>query len=138
MGYCIKLSIFHLQCYSIMNSQKATWDGARNQCKAMGGNLASILSRHVQGFVFFDFFQKNLIYIYIIPQTIQMSDMHQNEVTNISTFNHQYVLHFQYFWPLKWWLHLLQNCGLVCIIHMVIHFTGLMGDQCDTPTGVLK
>ncbi|TNN55461.1 Macrophage mannose receptor 1 [Liparis tanakae] len=36
------------QCYSIINDQKETWHGARTQCKAKGGNLASILSREVQ------------------------------------------------------------------------------------------
>uniref|UniRef100_A0A8D3DFH1 Macrophage mannose receptor 1-like n=1 Tax=Scophthalmus maximus TaxID=52904 RepID=A0A8D3DFH1_SCOMX len=39
------------KCYSIINSQNETWEGARTQCKAMGGNLASILSRHTQVFL---------------------------------------------------------------------------------------
>ncbi|KAF1383676.1 hypothetical protein PFLUV_G00134320 [Perca fluviatilis] len=39
------------KCYSIINSQKETWVGARTQCKTMGGNLASILSRQVQVFL---------------------------------------------------------------------------------------
>uniref|UniRef100_A0A3B4UK92 Mannose receptor, C type 1b n=1 Tax=Seriola dumerili TaxID=41447 RepID=A0A3B4UK92_SERDU len=38
---------FKSKCY-IINSQRETWEGARTQCKAMGGNLASILSRHEQ------------------------------------------------------------------------------------------
>uniref|UniRef100_A0A7N9AS74 Mannose receptor, C type 1b n=1 Tax=Mastacembelus armatus TaxID=205130 RepID=A0A7N9AS74_9TELE len=42
---------FQSKCYSINNSQKATWEGARAQCRAMGGNLASILSRHEQVFL---------------------------------------------------------------------------------------
>ncbi|XP_038573591.1 macrophage mannose receptor 1-like [Micropterus salmoides] len=39
------------KCYNIITSQNETWEGARTQCKAMGGNLASILSRHVQVFL---------------------------------------------------------------------------------------
>ncbi|XP_029309225.1 macrophage mannose receptor 1-like [Cottoperca gobio] len=39
------------KCYSIINNQKLTWDGARKQCQAMGGNLASISSRHVEVFL---------------------------------------------------------------------------------------
>ncbi|XP_040911918.1 macrophage mannose receptor 1-like [Toxotes jaculatrix] len=39
------------KCYSINNSQRQTWEGARTQCRAMGGNLASILSRDVQVFL---------------------------------------------------------------------------------------
>ncbi|XP_053186721.1 macrophage mannose receptor 1-like [Scomber japonicus] len=42
---------FDSKCYSIMKSQRETWDGARKQCRKMGGNLASILSRHVQLFL---------------------------------------------------------------------------------------
>ncbi|XP_010784526.1 macrophage mannose receptor 1-like [Notothenia coriiceps] len=36
------------KCYSIIKDQKETWNGARKQCKDMGGNLASISSRHVE------------------------------------------------------------------------------------------
>ncbi|KAF3858064.1 hypothetical protein F7725_011265 [Dissostichus mawsoni] len=36
---------------SIIKDQKETWNGARKQCKAMGGNLASISSRHVEVFL---------------------------------------------------------------------------------------
>ncbi|XP_018531719.1 macrophage mannose receptor 1 isoform X2 [Lates calcarifer] len=39
------------KCYSIINNQKLTWDGARKQCQGMGGNLASIPSRHVNAFL---------------------------------------------------------------------------------------
>ncbi|CAJ1072734.1 macrophage mannose receptor 1-like [Xyrichtys novacula] len=39
------------KCYIIMHKKKETWDGAKTQCKAMGGNLASILSRHEQLFL---------------------------------------------------------------------------------------
>ncbi|XP_049888756.1 macrophage mannose receptor 1-like [Epinephelus moara] len=39
------------KCYSIINSQRETWFGARTQCRSMGGNLASILSRHEQVFL---------------------------------------------------------------------------------------
>ncbi|XP_042352885.1 macrophage mannose receptor 1-like isoform X2 [Plectropomus leopardus] len=42
---------FDSKCYSIINSQKDTWFGARTQCKSMGGNLASILSRNTQVFL---------------------------------------------------------------------------------------
>ncbi|XP_049454398.1 macrophage mannose receptor 1-like isoform X1 [Epinephelus fuscoguttatus] len=42
---------FNSKCYSIINSQRETWFGARTQCKSMGGNLASILSRHEQVFL---------------------------------------------------------------------------------------
>ncbi|XP_053186720.1 macrophage mannose receptor 1-like [Scomber japonicus] len=41
---------FNSKCYNII-SQKVTWDGARKQCQAMGGNLASIPSRHVNVFL---------------------------------------------------------------------------------------
>ncbi|XP_075954227.1 macrophage mannose receptor 1-like [Anarhichas minor] len=39
------------KCYSIINNQNETWHGAKAQCKAMGGNLASIVSREVQVFL---------------------------------------------------------------------------------------
>ncbi|XP_034742576.1 macrophage mannose receptor 1-like [Etheostoma cragini] len=39
------------KCYRIINTQKETWVGAKTQCKTMGGNLASILSRPVQVFL---------------------------------------------------------------------------------------
>ncbi|XP_056277834.1 macrophage mannose receptor 1-like [Pseudoliparis swirei] len=39
------------KCFSIINNQKETWHGAKTQCKAKGGNLASILSREVQVFL---------------------------------------------------------------------------------------
>ncbi|XP_070774848.1 macrophage mannose receptor 1-like [Enoplosus armatus] len=42
---------FDSKCYNIINNRNETWDGAQTQCKAMGGNLASILSRHVQVFL---------------------------------------------------------------------------------------
>ncbi|XP_070700688.1 macrophage mannose receptor 1-like [Pempheris klunzingeri] len=42
---------FDLKCYNFINNQKETWEGARTQCRAMGGNLASILSREVQVFL---------------------------------------------------------------------------------------
>ncbi|XP_067385114.1 macrophage mannose receptor 1-like [Channa argus] len=41
---------FNLKCYNINYAQE-TWDGARTQCKAKSGNLASILSRHEQVFL---------------------------------------------------------------------------------------
>lgn len=47
-----KLIFFQLQCYSIINRELETWEGARTQCKNKGGNLASILSKHVQGLSF--------------------------------------------------------------------------------------
>ncbi|XP_070700691.1 macrophage mannose receptor 1-like [Pempheris klunzingeri] len=42
---------FNSKCYSIINDQKYTWYGARKQCQAMGGNLVSIPSRHVEVFL---------------------------------------------------------------------------------------
>ncbi|XP_047445392.1 macrophage mannose receptor 1-like [Mugil cephalus] len=39
------------KCYSIINNEKETWEGARTKCKSMGGNLASITTRHVQVFL---------------------------------------------------------------------------------------
>uniref|UniRef100_A0A8C3ALH3 Mannose receptor, C type 1b n=1 Tax=Cyclopterus lumpus TaxID=8103 RepID=A0A8C3ALH3_CYCLU len=42
---------FDSKCYTIINNQNETWHGAKTQCKAMGGNLASILSREVQVFL---------------------------------------------------------------------------------------
>ncbi|XP_028988444.1 macrophage mannose receptor 1-like [Betta splendens] len=41
---------FNSKCYSII-TEKETWEGARSQCKAKGGNLVSILSRHEQVFL---------------------------------------------------------------------------------------
>ncbi|KAI4809335.1 hypothetical protein KUCAC02_018227, partial [Chaenocephalus aceratus] len=42
---------FDLKCYSIINTQKETFNGAETQCRAMGGKLASILSRKAQVFL---------------------------------------------------------------------------------------
>nr|XP_046265195.1 macrophage mannose receptor 1-like isoform X4 [Scatophagus argus] len=42
---------FNSKCYSIIDDLKLTWDGGRKQCQSMGGNLASILSRHEQVFL---------------------------------------------------------------------------------------
>uniref|UniRef100_A0AAQ5XYV6 Mannose receptor, C type 1b n=1 Tax=Amphiprion ocellaris TaxID=80972 RepID=A0AAQ5XYV6_AMPOC len=42
---------FHSKCYNIINNQNLTWGGAREKCQQMGGNLASISSRHVQVFL---------------------------------------------------------------------------------------
>ncbi|XP_008284987.1 macrophage mannose receptor 1-like [Stegastes partitus] len=42
---------FHSKCYNIINNQNLTWEGARQKCQQMGGNLASISSRHVQVFL---------------------------------------------------------------------------------------
>ncbi|KAM8849997.1 macrophage mannose receptor 1-like isoform 2-T2 [Spinachia spinachia] len=39
------------KCYIIFNKQKETWHGAKAQCQAIGGNLASIMSRQVQVFL---------------------------------------------------------------------------------------
>ncbi|XP_049454404.1 macrophage mannose receptor 1-like [Epinephelus fuscoguttatus] len=39
------------KCYNIINSQRETWFEARTKCKSMGGNLASILTGHVQAFL---------------------------------------------------------------------------------------
>uniref|UniRef100_UPI003AAF93A9 macrophage mannose receptor 1-like n=1 Tax=Centroberyx gerrardi TaxID=166262 RepID=UPI003AAF93A9 len=50
-GCPVNWSKFDSKCYSIINNQKDTWDGARTQCKTMGGNLVSILSRRVQVFL---------------------------------------------------------------------------------------
>ncbi|KAF3858068.1 hypothetical protein F7725_011269 [Dissostichus mawsoni] len=36
------------KCYSIINTRKETFNGAETQCRAMGGQLASILSRKAQ------------------------------------------------------------------------------------------
>ncbi|KAM6989317.1 LOW QUALITY PROTEIN: macrophage mannose receptor 1-like [Tautogolabrus adspersus] len=49
-GCPLKWKKMNSTCY-IINKQRKTWDGARTQCKAMGGNLASITSRHVQVFL---------------------------------------------------------------------------------------
>uniref|UniRef100_A0AAX7UFB5 Mannose receptor, C type 1b n=1 Tax=Astatotilapia calliptera TaxID=8154 RepID=A0AAX7UFB5_ASTCA len=43
---------FNSKCYSIISRELETWEGARTQCKNKGGNLASILSKHVQGLSF--------------------------------------------------------------------------------------
>uniref|UniRef100_UPI003AAC2783 macrophage mannose receptor 1-like n=1 Tax=Centroberyx gerrardi TaxID=166262 RepID=UPI003AAC2783 len=50
-GCSVNWSKFDSKCYRIINDLKTTWDGARTQCKAMGGNLVSILSRRVQAFL---------------------------------------------------------------------------------------
>ncbi|XP_041804638.1 macrophage mannose receptor 1-like [Chelmon rostratus] len=42
---------FNSKCYTIIKDQKLTWDGGKKQCQAMGGNLASISSRHVEVFL---------------------------------------------------------------------------------------
>ncbi|KAI9544497.1 hypothetical protein NQZ68_001370 [Dissostichus eleginoides] len=42
---------FDLKCYSIINTRKETFNGAETQCRAMGGQLASILSRKAQVFL---------------------------------------------------------------------------------------
>ncbi|XP_076601189.1 macrophage mannose receptor 1-like [Chaetodon auriga] len=42
---------FNSKCYGIVNDQKLTWDGGRKQCQSMGGNLATISSRHVEVFL---------------------------------------------------------------------------------------
>uniref|UniRef100_A0AAX7UAC3 Mannose receptor, C type 1b n=1 Tax=Astatotilapia calliptera TaxID=8154 RepID=A0AAX7UAC3_ASTCA len=42
---------FNSKCYSIISRELETWEGARTQCKNKGGNLASILSKHVQVFL---------------------------------------------------------------------------------------
>ncbi|XP_054882840.1 macrophage mannose receptor 1-like [Poeciliopsis prolifica] len=39
------------KCYKIIYSKKVTWFNARQQCQEMGGNLASIPSRHEQVFL---------------------------------------------------------------------------------------
>ncbi|KAI3374792.1 hypothetical protein L3Q82_021350, partial [Scortum barcoo] len=42
---------FHSKCYRIDTKQNVTWDEGRKQCQKMGGNLASISSRHVEVFL---------------------------------------------------------------------------------------
>ncbi|XP_054870853.1 macrophage mannose receptor 1-like isoform X2 [Amphiprion ocellaris] len=42
---------FNSKCYRVINNQNETWEGARTQCKTMGGNLVSIVSKDVQGFL---------------------------------------------------------------------------------------
>ncbi|XP_069548054.1 macrophage mannose receptor 1-like [Brachyistius frenatus] len=42
---------FNSKCYSIINNQNLTWNGARQKCRQMGANLASISSRHVEVFL---------------------------------------------------------------------------------------
>ncbi|XP_047444532.1 macrophage mannose receptor 1-like [Mugil cephalus] len=42
---------FNSKCYSIFNNQNLTWNGARKQCRDMGGDLASIDSRHAEVFL---------------------------------------------------------------------------------------
>ncbi|KAM3850436.1 macrophage mannose receptor 1-like [Diretmus argenteus] len=42
---------FDSKCYRIITNQTASWSDARTQCKGMGGNLVSILSRRVQVFL---------------------------------------------------------------------------------------
>ncbi|KAM3850433.1 macrophage mannose receptor 1-like [Diretmus argenteus] len=44
-------SRFDSKCYRIINNRQDTWKEARTQCKGMGGNLASILTRRVQVFL---------------------------------------------------------------------------------------
>ncbi|KAM4727472.1 macrophage mannose receptor 1-like [Anableps anableps] len=41
----------NFKCYKVINNLNLTWEGARQQCRDMGGNLASIPSRHVQVFL---------------------------------------------------------------------------------------
>ncbi|XP_047223891.1 macrophage mannose receptor 1-like isoform X2 [Girardinichthys multiradiatus] len=41
----------NFKCYKIVNNQNLTWDAARQQCRDLGGNLASISSRHTQVFL---------------------------------------------------------------------------------------
>uniref|UniRef100_A0AAQ5Y063 Mannose receptor, C type 1b n=1 Tax=Amphiprion ocellaris TaxID=80972 RepID=A0AAQ5Y063_AMPOC len=36
---------FNSKCYRVINNQNETWEGARTQCKTMGGNLVSIVSK---------------------------------------------------------------------------------------------
>ncbi|XP_035994263.1 macrophage mannose receptor 1 isoform X3 [Fundulus heteroclitus] len=42
---------FNFKCYKLIQDQMLTWDAARQRCIDMGGNLASISSRHVQVFL---------------------------------------------------------------------------------------
>ncbi|XP_042285556.1 macrophage mannose receptor 1-like isoform X1 [Thunnus maccoyii] len=42
---------FDSKCYNIISDKGTTWEEARKQCKMMGGNLASITTRHVQAFL---------------------------------------------------------------------------------------
>ncbi|KAM4552771.1 macrophage mannose receptor 1-like [Odontesthes bonariensis] len=42
---------FNSKCYNIVNNRILTWSGARQKCKEMGGNLASISSRQEQVFL---------------------------------------------------------------------------------------
>uniref|UniRef100_A0A3B5AZ46 Macrophage mannose receptor 1-like n=1 Tax=Stegastes partitus TaxID=144197 RepID=A0A3B5AZ46_9TELE len=48
---------FNSKCYSIITNQNETWNGARTQCKNMGGNLVSIVSKDVQDFLMGKLFQ---------------------------------------------------------------------------------
>ncbi|XP_056149770.1 macrophage mannose receptor 1b [Lampris incognitus] len=50
-GCPLDWSWFDSKCYRIVNSQRDTWIEARRRCIAMGGNLASIVSRHEQAFL---------------------------------------------------------------------------------------
>ncbi|XP_078144091.1 macrophage mannose receptor 1-like [Centroberyx gerrardi] len=50
-GCPLNWSKFDSKCYNIINNRKLTWDGARRHCNAMGGNLASIVTRRVQAFL---------------------------------------------------------------------------------------
>ncbi|KAF7668435.1 hypothetical protein LDENG_00014620 [Lucifuga dentata] len=50
-GCPLKWTKFDSKCYSIITNRKGTWDESRRQCIAMGGNLASVLSRRVQAFL---------------------------------------------------------------------------------------
>ncbi|XP_054452124.1 macrophage mannose receptor 1-like [Anoplopoma fimbria] len=56
---------FDSKCYSIINNQKETWHGARTQCKAMGGNLATIPSRQVQLFLNAELAEAPATYLWI-------------------------------------------------------------------------
>ncbi|XP_068197546.1 macrophage mannose receptor 1-like isoform X2 [Antennarius striatus] len=42
---------FDSKCYNIVSKRTSTWTDARMQCSNMGGNLASIPTRHVQAFL---------------------------------------------------------------------------------------
>ncbi|KAF3858067.1 hypothetical protein F7725_011268 [Dissostichus mawsoni] len=51
MKWAFNLTKYLTLCYSIINTRKETFNGAETQCRAMGGQLASILSRKAQVFL---------------------------------------------------------------------------------------
>uniref|UniRef100_A0A4W6EYQ1 Mannose receptor, C type 1b n=1 Tax=Lates calcarifer TaxID=8187 RepID=A0A4W6EYQ1_LATCA len=86
------------KCYSITTSPEATWEGARTQCKTMGGNLASILSRHVQVFLSIEMAKAPTTNLWIglhnkRGYTFRWTDGRPMRYTNWGNDNHRAVIY---------------------------------------------